>query len=888
MSFGTESSTPVGGQTLTGFIVSKAMQSRKDAKKSDRKERKKKEKTTEGSGREKNKGIGAKLLGGLASLPNLFKGNKPSTSESSTRKPRSSGGATGLAQILSSGFGSLTADNIQLSSSLASITQLLNNSYKAQSFTATGVQTISAILSDQLENQSSILSTVKSLKPGGGGSGGGRGGFGTAGSSKVGGGTLTEALINAAIEKGVGRFITSRLSRLNPFNRNKPPGGATPPRKPPTGGSNNPKGSYYDDAVRQSRENARRINSQRGLPGQIDNIRQSISNRASGAMNWGKGKIQGAADFGRGLLNRGSQAVDATKGFVGRGVEAGKGFLGRARGFGDNLINNPITRRIALAGTKFGARAIPVAGTAASGLEVKQRLEKGDAVGAWLAGLGGTSGAVATGAALASPGPQAAATLPAAAIAETTSLVADIGLLGYDIFRAFKPMASGGVMVGEAAGGSKGEAVVPLSSGIGKQMLGGGNSSGDPGMQTSAGSTLAVVDQFIKGMGPLGAPVAQALGPDIQQLSKTFGMSQTLPNLRIGGGKFKEDGNAKKTRDDFLEKLISGSLEALDAKKKGSQPPPKGTTQSNPGDTGTAQQQMEQQQRAAAMVSSINNMQIPGKPQGTMGTTGVSLPGGGVAPATPDKLKQVENGNNKFWYDKDGQIYHWQQAKDKSGKPIPSELRRLNSGEMGEGVDAAGNLVVNQKDFKGKSRYFIRDPKTGRVKLYQPSWMETSGVGDFLQSVVGKGKDEFDNNIPQGYYSYKWDDVYLGTETKEGKKVSKWKRASGAGDIPPFGGTSQEFRRGGAIATYPMRVPVPISPQTAIQSSPSSNPIGATNQSDPQMNSVSIINVIGGGNSGGGSIPMRKSSSQDSSQYVSDPYPKGLAGVLCMSPWSVV
>jgi len=46
MSFGTERSTPVGGQTLTGFIVSKAMQSRKDAKKEDRKrETQRKERT---------------------------------------------------------------------------------------------------------------------------------------------------------------------------------------------------------------------------------------------------------------------------------------------------------------------------------------------------------------------------------------------------------------------------------------------------------------------------------------------------------------------------------------------------------------------------------------------------------------------------------------------------------------------------------------------------------------------------------------------------------------------------------------------------------------------------------------------------------------------------
>jgi hypothetical protein len=883
MSFGTESSTPVGGQTLTGFIVSKAMQSRKDAKKSDRKERKKKEKNKE-SGEEKKQGIGTKLLGGLSSLPNLFKGSKPPTPESSSPKPRSSGGATGLAQILSSGFGSLTADNIRLSSSLASITQLLNSSYKAQSFTATGVQTISAILSDQLENQSSILSTVKSLKPGGGGSGGGsRGGFGTAGSDKVGGETLTGYLAN---KFDLGGKISQLFGKGVEGVKNLFTGGK--PKIKPTTQYTKPIGPQPVNSASPWAK---------GAAGEAANAAGHVPRLPSAP-------IKPPAPTG--MMGRLGNMFNSAKGAVGGAFKGIQSKVGAA-------VAEKVGSKLASKGALAGARAIPIAQQVLGiGLATKELMD-GDIAGAGLALGSALPGPFGWGFLAADLGREIVGPelvdksfgqalggnlgLSDAKIQQRESTMSATERAMTSFSPSFTGLASGGmtfgkglgnVMVGEAAGGSKGEAVVPLSSGIGKQMLGGGNSSGDPGMQTSAGSTLAVVDQFIKGMGPLGAPVAQALGPDIQQLSKTFGMSQTLPNLRIGGGKFKEDGNAKKTRDDFLEKLISGSLEALDAKKKGSQPPPKGTTQSNPGDTGTAKQQAEQQQRAAAMVSSINNMQIPGKPQGTMGTTGVSLPGGGIAPATPDKLKQVQNGNNKFWYDKDGQIYHWEQAKDRSGKPIPSELKRLNSGEMGEGVDAAGNLVVNQKDFKGKSRYFIRDPKTGQVKLYQPSWMETSGVGDFLQSVRGKGKDEFDNNIPQGYYSYKWDDVYLGTETKEGKKVSKWKRASGAGDIPPFGGTSQEFRRGGAIATYPMRVPVPISPQTAIQSSPSSNPIGATNQSDPQMNSVSIINVIGGGNSGGGSIPMRKSSSQDSSQYVSDPYPKGLAGVLCMSPWSVV
>jgi len=72
MSFGTESATPVGGQTLTGFIVSKAMQSRKDAKKEDRKEKRKEKKEQqtkkENKQEQQKQGVGSKLLGSFPSL----------------------------------------------------------------------------------------------------------------------------------------------------------------------------------------------------------------------------------------------------------------------------------------------------------------------------------------------------------------------------------------------------------------------------------------------------------------------------------------------------------------------------------------------------------------------------------------------------------------------------------------------------------------------------------------------------------------------------------------------------------------------------------------------------------------------------------------------------
>ena len=908
----------LGGNTLTGFLVSKAMQSRMDAKKQDKKEarqkKKKEQAKKENKKQDKKQGVGSKLLGNLPSLGNLFSFKRSETKpESSSPRTRTSGGQTGLAQILTQGFGSLSADTLGLSSGLASVTQVLNSSLQAQSFTATGVQTIATILSDQLENQSSLLSTVKNLRSGGG-SGGGKSGWGAARSKGIKGDTLTEALLNAAIERGIGRFISSRLSRLNPFNRNKPPGGTPGGNKPPS----KPKGGYYDDAIQRSKDNASKLRRQ-GFMDKMKNIGEGF-----------KGKV--------------SQGVDAGKGLLGKGVEAGKGLLGRAKGFGDNLFNNPITRRLSIAGAKFGGRALPVAGTGFSAAEAADRAKKGDVIGAWLAGLGGTSGAVATGAAVASPGPQAVATLPTAAVAETTSLVADLGLLGYDIFRAFKPMSSGGVMVGESAG-SAGEEVRPLNSMMGKQALGVTQQT-DPGIQTSASTILATADEFIGGLpSEIRGQVSQSLGPKFAELTQKFGMSQTTPNLRIGGGKLKEDGNAKKTRDKVLEEMISGVFDFLGAKdkNKAGAAPTAAAPPANPGDTGTAEQQAQQQQRSAALTGAINNMQIPGKPAGTMGTTGVSLPGGGVAPATPDKLKPVVNGGNKFWFDKDGQIYHWQAAKDKNGKPVPSELKPLNKNEMGEGADAAGNLMSNQPESKAKRRFFIRDPLKGDVSLYQPSWMETSGVGDILNFISGKGRDEYDNKMPQGYYSYKWDDIYLGSETKDNKQVPKWKRASGSGDIPPFGGPATKFQRGGKQRPWwdflnltgsgskklerelgskaklngkdvywagknygwqqmsgaksstmeslnkpgTQRKFIQDKKPSAPRTRPARTPVAATSQESSDMGSTTIINAISSGG-GGSSIPVGSDSVQQTSNYISNPWPTGLAGVICTSPWSVV
>jgi hypothetical protein len=72
----------------------------------------------------------------------------------------------------------------------------------------------------------------------------------------------------------------------------------------------------------------------------------------------------------------------------------------------------------------------------------------------------------------------------------------------------------------------------------------------------------------------------------------------------------------------------------------------------------------------------------------------------------------------------------------------------------------------------------------------------------------------------------------------------------------------------------------------APRSTPSSAPVGATNQTTSDVSSAAIINVVAA--SGSQSMPMSKSQSQSTAEYVSDPWPGGLSGVLNTSPWSIV
>lgn len=844
MSFGTENATPVGGQSLAGFIVSKAFQSRKDAKKQDRKEKRKKKKDKEDTQQktESKQGLRSKLLGSFASLPNLFGGKKPEAPAEQTKQARTSGGATGLAKILTNGFGSLTADTLGLSSALASITQLLNNSFKAQSFTATGVQTISAILSDQLENQSSILSTVKTLRPGGGG-GGGKSMFGTSKATAASGDTLTGYLLSKmGIGEMIGRSVGKGLEAVKDvgkklFGKKAPEAATKAGTKVATEG-----------AEAAARKKLAQEIAQKGL-------------KSKGAIIGGKYISMTAAEAAQTIAPKAAAGPLAKFGSM---LSGAKGAVGGALGAVKEKVGGKITEKLGgkLGGKAGGAiaRAIPGIQTVLGlGFAAKEIMD-GDMVGAGLALGSAIPGPIGWGFLAADIGREVAGP-------EATdkmfgqALGGNLGLSDQQIQKREKTMSaterawtspstpfflgsSGGItslslggvnaMVGEAAGGGGGEVVKDLRSAAGRKMMSsGGSTSEDPGMKTSGATTLAVVDQFIKGMGPLGAPVAQALGPDIQNLSRTFGMSQTLPNLRIGGGKFKEDGSAKKTRDKFLEQLISGSLEELGAKNKDKEQTPQQTTpqttqeqltQSNPDnpETGSVSQRQQNMQGASNGTGKPLDGQYQDRSGADHGRTSVNKPN---LRSTVDTQRTQD-----FTHKGDGQRYRM--------------LLNYSTGDFEVFKVGAGPMGTNQP-------IDLSNPKKGG--LNEALLQRAQNEAQYLYSV----------HAPDRGATVRYLSPDRAREIKA--RNAEYRNNKGA--------------RGGDMLT-------PTVPRTP-RATASQAPIGATNIQNSTQSSVSIINIMGGGGSSA-SIPVASGSSQDSTDYINTPWPSGLAGVLCCSPWSIV
>ena len=191
----------------------------------------------------------------------------------------------------------------------------------------------------------------------------------------------------------------------------------------------------------------------------------------SGKSLIGKGIQSGKSLIGKGIQSGKSligKGVESGKGLLGKGIESAKGIFGKAKSAGGKVLKgiaeSPIAKRLAIATSKFGGRMIPVAGTAVSAADAADRASRGDTFGAWLAGIGGSTGLAAT---VTAPAAATGAGAAIPAIAEASSIVADVALLGYDIFRAFRPMAEGGkvnspqlALIGE---GGESEFVVPKS-----------------------------------------------------------------------------------------------------------------------------------------------------------------------------------------------------------------------------------------------------------------------------------------------------------------------------------------------------------------------------------------------------------------------------------------
>ena len=79
----------------------------------------------------------------------------------------------------------------------------------------------------------------------------------------------------------------------------------------------------------------------------------------------------------------------------------------------------------------------------------------------------------------------------------------------------------------------------------------------------------------------------------------------------------------------------------------------------------------------------------------------------------------------------------------------------------------------------------------------------------------------------------------------------------------------------------------PTAKPPAPRSAPRSAPVGATSETSSDVSSAAIINIVAGS---GQTAPVQEASqsSQSTAEYASNPWPSGLAGVICTSPWSIV
>jgi hypothetical protein len=514
--------------SLTGFLLKQAFKSRDEAKA---------EKARQDKVVESDKKIDDKDRKGLFRkaftknvLSGLFGGKSATGGGSSTaigamlgggkkkkqKQPKDGGGkssggkAKGLEKILLIGFGSLAADTTTIGGGLAALTEIMNSQLNVESDISSNIQGINAILADQLEVQTSFLDAI-GLGGGLGGGGGGEGGlsslFGGAGA----GSTTNESSLTGLL--------------LEQFNKLKDLAMSF-------GG-----GAALQAARQAGMKGLARAGAAAAPAASVLGVGALLSAGGEGMFQLGKTGDQSLKDRSKLIKEKEARGENTFLDKTLQYGQTGLGEIGKTVGVAADVGGAPVRMLGELIANPF--------------LNEKQKKEQAmnlakydtrirEHARGWMNRI------------------------------DFLNVISDEkGGFGniYGNQAATKEMA--GKM---AAGGSKAmigeagkEAVVPLHSADSpaKSKIG-----MDPSMQASAGSMLAVTDQFIKSMGPLGGSVSQALGSDISNLAKTFGMSQTLPNLSLGGDKFREDTTAKKDREKFLKELIAGSLEALGAKSK--------------------------------------------------------------------------------------------------------------------------------------------------------------------------------------------------------------------------------------------------------------------------------------------------------------------------------
>ena len=718
--------------SLTGFLLKQAFKSRDEAKA----EKARQDKAAE-SGKKVDdkdrKGLFRKaftknLLGGLfggksatgggsstatGAMLGGGKKKKQKQSKGGGGKP-STGKAKGLEKILLTGFGSLAADTTAISGGLAALTEIMNSQLNIEGDMSSGIQGINAILADQLEVQTSFLDAI-GIGGGLGGGGGGEGGlsslFGGAGA----GSTTNESSLTGSL--------------LEQFNKLK-----------------DLAMSFGGGAAMQGVRQA-------GMQG----LAQAGTAVAPAAAVLGVGALLSAGGEGMFQLGKmGDQSLKDRRKLIEEKKARGENtFLDEALQVGQTGLGE-VGKTVGVAADVGGA-PVRMLGELIANPFLNEQQKKEQAMNlakydtrireharGWMNRI------------------------------DFMNIISDEkGGFGniYGNQAATKEMvgkmAAGGTnaMIGEAGK----EAVVPLHSADSPAKS---KTGMDPSMQASAGSMLAVTDQFIKSMGALGGPVSQALGSDISNLAKTFGMSQTLPNLSLGGGKFREDTTAKKGREKFLKELIAGSLDALGAKSKTEGTAPAGAPQ-------TTQQQQEQSNPANPETGSGTQRMTgaDGKPMdvhdpnaygaGRQSVTKGIESGGGVSDVdTNRQTGQLEANHVEFNY------------KDKTYKvrinPNNGDYEVFRRGDITTGfIDQKVDVGGPQGPKKGQANEAILRLAHGQVRAF------------------------FENNAPDKGLALK----YLSTEEADrGRKKLKAKREAAGKES---GGTVKSFQQGGKVVQKP-------------------------------------------------------------------------------------